>query len=510
MQSNIGINARKEVAAITDSSAVGRGDLSPVDDEVLRERLRRIDGMFHPRGIAIIGTSRRRGYFWVRLQRNFKGKLYPVNPAEGDYIKEVGLKAYPDIKDVPDPVDYAIIAVPADLVPNVLNDCAARGIKGCTVFSSGFSELGTEEGRHREGEIKRVARETGLLVIGPNCMGIYCPTSGMGFHMDLITEPGDVGFIAQSGGHAMSVTLVAYYNGVRFSKAVSYGNAAVVDSTDLIEYFTYDNETRIIAAYIEGVKDGGRFIRVLREACRRKPVIIWRGGCTESGARAAASHTGSIAGSNIIWSTVLRQCGAVEVKSFEELIDAMVMFSRSPVPQGRRIGVVSISGGQSVVLTDSCILSGLRVPELTDEASKALAPLVGEVGSSVRNPIDMAVAWYSPIGVRKVLKILDRDKSTDATLLEITPHHAATAAMEKEVEFPNKAHCRIISKFSDNKNKPLIMVISPSHKNDEAVRIREYLVGAGLPVYQNAERAARAYVHMLEYYERLKKMDGAE
>jgi acyl-CoA synthetase (NDP forming) len=294
--------------------------------------------MFYPQSHAVIGASSNLAkfggrYFNTQISYGYRGRLYPVNPQEAE-IK--GFKAYPRVGDIPGPVEFATISVPAPAVPGVLEECLARGVKAAQILSAGFGEK-DEEGKKLEENVKRIARR-GIRVIGPNCFGVYCPAGGLTIlpGENLPRESGPVAFMSQSGGYAIRVPQRAAGWGVRFSKEVSYGNAVDINECDLLEYFLEDPETKIICSYLEGVKDGRRFLSLLKKAAAIKPVIIWKGGLTEVGSRAVQSHTASLAGNESVWNTVYAQSGALRVNSLEELLDAVMAFLLMPAIRGRR------------------------------------------------------------------------------------------------------------------------------------------------------------------------------
>lgn len=260
-----------------------------------------LDFLFHPNSIAVVGVSTdttrlASGQVFLRalIDAGFKGKIYAVSRERGEIF---GFKIHPGINNIPDRVDYVISAIPAQDTPQLIIDCADKGVKAIHMFTAGFSEIADEEGEQLQSQIATMARQRGIPIIGPNCMGLYCPKTGLAFHPDMPKESGPIGFISQSGGNAILAVREAGSRGVYFSKVISYGNACDLNESDFLEYLTHDPETRIIAAYIEGVKDGARFIEALKQATKVKPVIVYKGGITESGTRAVASHTGVIAGS---------------------------------------------------------------------------------------------------------------------------------------------------------------------------------------------------------------------
>jgi acyl-CoA synthetase (NDP forming) len=285
--------------------------------------------MFYPRSVALVGVSANpAGFgatgFLMQLRRvGFPGGIYPVNPKAAEIQ---GLKTYPDLKSIPEVVDLVTVAVPAPRVPEVLEDCIAAGVKNVHIFSSGFSETGEEEGQQLETRITEIIRRGGLRVVGPNCMGIYVPASKLTAFGADPAGSGPVAFISQSGGHANFLTRYAQGLGIRFSKVISFGNACGLQALDFLEYLAEDTETKIITMYLEGIKNGNEFTRLVRAINRTKPVIVWKGGLTESGSRAVASHTGSLAGEGRVWDAFFAQTGAVRVNSLEEIVDVVMAF----------------------------------------------------------------------------------------------------------------------------------------------------------------------------------------
>ncbi|TDA33776.1 MAG: acetyl-CoA synthetase, partial [Hadesarchaea archaeon] len=306
------------------------------------------DRVFHPRGVAVVGASSnpsKFGFIFYYGLKNSGAPVYPVNPNEREVL---GDKCYPTVDAIPHQVDYAVISIPAPSVPKVIEDCGRKGVKAVSIYTAGYGEEGTEEGRRRERELAETARRSGVRVIGPNCIGIYCPKGRLSFFAGLPLLEGEVGFLSQSGGHAEELAYKAENWGVRFSKIVSFGNACDVTPEELLEYLGEDPDTRIIGMYIEGSRNGRRFFEVLRRVAARKPVVVWKGGETEAGARAVASHTGSLAGSVQVWRAALRQAGALQVEDFEEMVDVLSALRYLPLPKGRRVAVVGAGGGAGV------------------------------------------------------------------------------------------------------------------------------------------------------------------
>jgi acyl-CoA synthetase (NDP forming) len=382
-----------------------------------------IDYIFHPRSVAVVGVSPPQwgpagvgtGFLMALQDLGFEGPIYPVNPRHQEIL---GLKCYPSLLDIPGPVDHVIFSVPTRAVPQVVEDCVAKAVKSIHFFTSGFSETGEAEAAELERNIVARARGAGIRLIGPNCMGLYCPSGKIAFMPNSPVEPGPVGFLSQSGGNAGDVIFAAAPRGIRFSKIVSYGNAADINECELLEYLAEDPETEIVIAYIEGVRDGRRFFRALRRASKRKPVVVLKGGRTDAGGRAVFSHTASLAGSARVFDAALRQAGAVRVDSLDELVDMAVAFRFVGPPAGRGMGVVGPGGGFSVFAADEVNEAGLDLPDLSPAVQEELRRFTPVAGTSVRNPVDTNIIM-EPHKLTDTLRIVASDPGVDAVLFHI-------------------------------------------------------------------------------------------
>lgn len=288
--------------------------------------LRAFEPLFYPKSLAVIGASSDMTKFGniilsALIEIGFEGKIYPVN-TEGGEIN--GLKAYRSLWEVPGEVDFAVLTIPAPAVKSSLEECRRKGVKGVEILTSGFGETGTPEGRQLEEEVAGYARG-GIRILGPNCFGVYCPESGLTIlpGQNFSRQTGPIGFLSQSGGLCADLGQIAKGLGMGFSKMVSYGNGCDLAACDLLEYFFADPKTKIIAGYLEGVEEGPRFLQILKNNRGRKPVILWKAGLTGTGSRAVMSHTGSLSGAAEVWNSVLKQAGVVQVRSAEEMIDAI-------------------------------------------------------------------------------------------------------------------------------------------------------------------------------------------
>ena len=287
-----------------------------------------LDTAFNLRSVAIVGVApgeagfnTGRLFLSAILEYGFQGRIYPVHPDGGEVS---GLQVYRSIGDIPESVDYVISCIRAPLIPGLIHECAASGAKVLCLFTAGFSETGISSNQELEHKIAELARETGVRVIGPNCMGIFSPQARFSFAADFPKETGRAALICQSGGNTLYIVRAAGARNIAFGKAISYGNASDIDETDLIDYFHHDDGIDMVAIYIEGVKDGTHFHRALRELAAKKPVVVLKGGRTPHGAGAAASHTASLAGSDEVWSQILRRSGAIQVDTLDEMVDVLV------------------------------------------------------------------------------------------------------------------------------------------------------------------------------------------
>jgi len=404
-----------------------------------------LERIFHPKSLSIVGASSREGsfgrMFLEGLIRIGFREIYPVHPRETELL---GLKAYPSMKDIPHDVDIAVLMTPPDRTLQVVQDCAEKGTKGIIVFTAGFGEKGAE-GKKIEQQICTVARSKGIRVIGPNSIGIYCPTSKLltfpqGLMHGITTEGGPVGSFSHSGSFVDYLTHILTKKGIRFSKVVSCGNECDLNAVDFLEYFGQDRETKIIISYLEGIKDGRRFFELAREISKEKPIIVWKGGATEFGARAAMSHTGALAGAKYVWEAMFEQAGIISVRGFEEIVDCLFCLYYLPLPKGNRIAVVAGMGGTNVGTTDNCVELGLEMARLSDTTLERLTQLLPPVGTNVGNPADIGVATLvAPNLYGETLKILNEDDDVDMLLAISDPGRPCTQSIvqaAKAIEKP--------------------------------------------------------------------------
>ncbi|MBM2827032.1 MAG: hypothetical protein HW403_1096, partial [Dehalococcoidia bacterium] len=371
-----------------------------------------------------------------------------------------------------------------------------------TLYTSGFAETGTDEGRRLQTVVTEMAKEGDLNLVGPNCMGIYNPKLGLRFGGEqAIGEDatGGVAFISQSGSQGSGFSIEANRDGIGISKVVSFGNGVVLDNYDYLEYFADDPDTKVIAMYVEGTRNGRRFFQTLREVAKRKPVIIWKGGITEESARAASSHSGSLAIPSAIWDAMLKQCNVVNVHGMAETIDAVkaILFS-PPISTPPRMGLIAASGGHSVEISDAFSLEGLKVPRLSEESYEKLESFYSVVGGSFRNPIEGGGNWRREETAGQVLNILEQDPNVDAVVMELGAGgfgRADPGAILQRVE--------TIVRYKEKMTKPFWAVLGGDAMRGDPERMREAsrkLQEGGIPVFQTFVRAAGAMRKLLDYY----------
>ena len=469
-----------------------------------------IEAIFHPRAIAVVGASANPdtpGYDYVRSLQDFgfRGRIYPVNPRADEIL---GLRVYRSLRDISGEVDYVISCIPADHVIELIGDCAARGVKALQLFTGRFAETGRPEAVVLEREVLAKARAGGVRLIGPNCMGLLYPAEGISFRADMSRQSGTVGFLSQSGNLLFELTHYGEPRGLRFSKAISYGNALDLDESDFLGYFGQDAETRVVGAYLEGVRDartgrpsGGRFLAALREAAARKPVVLLKGGRTSAGTRAAASHTAALAGTGDVWKAAALQAGALWVDTVEERIDMLLACDRMQPGSGRRLGMVGAGGGRSVLTADLCEELGLRVPPLPADVEQKIAAKAPDLAGWVTNPVDQSILAGSGLGGGQVLEWLDESPEIDLLLANM---NEAWAFGRPNAEAILQRVAERFAQVAEQTSKPFAVVLGPSDYVEEDRRalvsaLRDRLVAAGIALYPSVERAVRALAAYAAY-----------
>ena len=473
-------------------------------------KLAELHKAFYPDSVAVIGAysddkkERDRWTGWL-LNLGFKGKIYPINPRAKQIL---GFDAFPSVKDVPGSIDYAIIAVPRAAVPASLKDCIDKGIKLVHIFTAGFAETGEAKDIALQKEIEGMIRNSDTRVIGPNCMGAYCPAGGVGFGgkfgSGAAQEAGSISALSQSGSGMDSLFIPGILvRGLRFSKLVSLGNCIDLGMEDFLEYLAEDNETKYVFCYIEGIKDGRRFFAAVKKCSERKPVIILKGGMTAAGARAASSHTAALAGSAQVWETLYRQARVVKVYSFEEAVDQLMALVRLGKIRGPRVAIVGRGGGPAVANTDICERAGLSVPLLTAETKRKILELLPAEGSGLSNPVEVGISGRGKLSehYEDVLRLVAHDPNIDFMLIRINIEVVARVVEVGDEQI--KEYVDIWAKAANTLPKPLAVVFDRGEYWEPiqlAYRMREACSKAGVASFPSIESATKAISKSFQYY----------
>jgi acyl-CoA synthetase (NDP forming) len=449
-----------------------------------------LDKILKPSSIAVVGASTdpfKWGYMLLNAikQSGFEGSIYPINPRAEEIL---GMKCYQNVRDVPNKIDMALIVVPARFVPSIFQDLADIGTKGAVVITSGFSEAG-QEGRKLIAEAIEIAKGN-TRFIGPNCMGVTSSESKLSALMiPFLHERGDVAFISQSGGYGLQLYIRASAMGVGIGKFVSSGNESDLKGWNYLEYFGQDDDTKIISMYIEGLKNGRKWYEAAKEVTKKKPIVAIKVGVTEEGSKAAASHTGSIAGSDKVYDAAFKQAGVIRAYDSAEMFDFVKGLLYSPLPKGKNIGIVSNSGGVAVETADRLIQNGLKVPVFDKEAQSEIEALIPAFGNA-KNPVDLTAT----LNMNSFLNV------PDIVLKQPEIHGMITISLGTSIiktMFPDVADEDLVGMYQwingtllktyKKYDKPVI-VIDPSA--DVAGESAKILEAESVPVYTTPERAA--------------------
>ncbi|MBN1366864.1 MAG: acetate--CoA ligase family protein, partial [Dehalococcoidales bacterium] len=421
-----------------------------------------------------------------------------------------GFKIYHSVLDIPEDIDLVSICVPARFVPDALRDCVKKKVKAAIILSSGFSEAG-EEGSKLEAEIVKIAKE-GIRIIGPNCFGTYCPRGGITIvpGASFPKQGGKTALIAQSGSLTENIIYRSFGEGIRYSKVASYGNACNVNEADLLEYLSNDEDTGIITSYLEGVKDGRRFFELARKNAMKKPLIIWKVGLTQSGAAAAASHTGSLAGGPEVWDTFFRQTGAIKVGTLEEMTDTAIGFSCIPRGCGPRVVIVSGGGSGAVIGADACESVGMALPPLPPETEAKLKTLLPAAGTTTKNPLDIGNPHPPLKLLESVLEAVAASDQTDVIVIRrllfsalASAIFSGTTAISPEEQ---QGFMDVPVNVSKKYNKPIVIIMPDEFSGVDNIdveadrrKVRDYFFAHNIPVYPSEYRAFTALASLTRF-----------
>jgi acetyltransferase len=454
--------------------------------DILRPRHQPLDVFFEPESVALIGATETansvgRTVLWNLISSPFGGTVYPVNPKRASVL---GIKAYPNVAAVPERVELAVITTPAKIVPGVIRECAEAGIRAAIVISAGFKELGPE-GQILESQVLEEARRVNMRIIGPNCLGLMSPLTGLNATFArAMARPGNVGFISQSGALCTAVLDWSLHEQVGFSAFVSIGSMSDVGWGDLIDYLGNDPRTRSILIYMETIGNAHAFLSAAREVALSKPIIVIKPGRSEAAAKAAASHTGSLTGSDEVLDAAFRRSGVLRVNNIADLFYMAEVLARQPRPSGPRMTIVTNAGGPAVLATDALVMSGAGVAELSTETLEALNKILPAAWSH-NNPIDI-LGDAEPERYAKALDIAAKDPNSDGLLVILTPQAMTDPTKTAECLRP----------YAHIEGKP---VIASWMGGSEVAAGEEILNRAGIPTFPYPDTAARAFNYMWKY-----------
>ncbi|VVB76998.1 Acetate--CoA ligase [ADP-forming] II subunit alpha [uncultured archaeon] len=446
--------------------------------------------MLKPKSVAIIGASRnpdKVGHIILQnyLSAGYSGKLYPINPNADEIL---GLRAYKSVLDIKrDSIDLAVVAIPAELTPQALNDCGKAGIRNVVVVSGGFAEVGNGA---LQDKLKDICDKYGIAMIGPNCLGLMDTRS----RIDTLFLPsykisrpfiGRVSFVSQSGAVGSTILDIISSEGIGLSKFISYGNAVCVDEVDILEYLMADDETDVIVMYIEGIKRGKEFVEVARKLGKKKPVVILKAGRTDAGVTAAHSHTAALAGNYATQEAIFRQFGFTVAKDLDELLDYAKIFASDPEPKGNRVSIITNGGGTGVLTTDAVASSrSLVLSQLANETRAALAKTMPAL-VNVTNPLDLAGdADAKRYG--DALTAVSADENTDILIV---------IALFQTPGADSKVAAELVHQKGDM-DKPMVVI---SVGSDYTGLHKKILESGGVPVYESPSAAAKALEALFEY-----------
>jgi acetyltransferase len=459
-----------------------------------RHRGDQLDVFFHPKNVAVIGATETPGSVGRSILSNliaspFGGPVFPVNPKRSSVL---GIKAYKSIADVPEQVDLAVVVTPASSVPGVIHECADADINGAVVISAGFKEAG-EEGQRLEAQLLKEAQAANIRIIGPNCLGVMCPISGLNATFaSAVARPGSVGFLSQSGALCTAVLDWSFRENVGFSAFFSIGSMVDVGWGDLIDYLGADPHTKSIVIYMESVGNARAFLSAAREVALSKPVIVIKAGRSAAAAKAAASHTGALTGSDEVLEAAFRRCGVLRVERISDLFYMADVLGKQPRPRGPRLTILTNAGGPGVLATDSLMAEGGELAELSADTITQLSTFLPAHWSHA-NPVDI-LGDAGPDRYSKAIEVVSKDPASDGLLVVMTPQ-----AMTHPTQLAEKLkeHAKLPS------GKP---ILASWMGGVEVAAGDEILARAGIPSFPFPDTAARAFQYMWKYSENLRAL----
>ena len=446
-----------------------------------------LDKFFNPKSVAIVGASRQKGKVGYEIlhsmiEAGFPGSIYPVN-SQADEVE--GLKCYPSLTSIGQVPDLAVVVVPAKVVAAVIQECATLGIKAVVVITAGFKEIG-EEGRKLEQQILQIARQAGIRIIGPNCLGLIVPANKLNASFGgTLPAVGSTGYLSQSGALLAAILDMANANGIGFSKLVSIGNKADIDELDIIDALAEDKDTKVIAGYLENITDGSAFVSQAERISQKKPILLMKAGVTAAGAKAASSHTGSLAGSETAYEAVFERAGVIRCFSLKSQFDFAQGFAYQPLPKGNSVAVITNAGGAGIMAADAIEKLHLTFAKLSDETKKRLAEKL-PAAANLQNPIDV-LGDAMPDRYEFALNVVLDDPNVNSVLILLTPQAMTDATGTAKV---------IVDIVKKKPDKPVFAAFLGAGKVTEANSV---LRQGKVPPYDSPESAALTIKVMNEY-----------
>jgi acyl-CoA synthetase (NDP forming) len=463
-----------------------------------------LDEIFSPRGVAVVGASAKNLAFaeivlHSLIEAEFPA-IYPVNPK---YDEVLGLKCYPSLLDIPGVVDHVVVNIPAESALPLLDECAEKPVKSVHFFTAGFGESGIRERADLETKMLEKAKAGGFRIIGPNCVGLFVPKSRLVNVFGMPMDPGPIGFLSQSGGHAQNLPFYSGPRGLRFSKVISYGNALDVNEIELLQYFTQDDDTKIIAAYIEGVRDAENFRKTLTDTASKKPVVLYKGGRTEAGKRTAYGHTASMTSSVEVFDAMCRQAGVMTVNNIDEMIDVLVTLCfANPIPEGNNIALIGAGGGPSVLAGDEMEKEGLHFPNFSPAVKDELLRHLPLAGSIFSNPLDTP-NLATPDAIATAMNILGKVPEIHMLAYHLGFHPIGSWGFNRfSTETFYKPVIDAMTKARQETGKPVLMALRPPW---DLSGMKEFLIvqkaceDAGIPVYHSLGSLAKAISKVINW-----------
>ncbi|MCH2525224.1 MAG: CoA-binding protein [Dehalococcoidia bacterium] len=470
-----------------------------VDDTKWQDVLTKLKRGITPRNVAVVGAARHNEFRWIQSHlpfHNNNGKVFHVNLNEDEWpgAEELGVQNFHRLVDIEEPIDYVTISVPRKFVPLVVQDCIEKGVSLVHIYTAGFEESGEEEGIALDRQISSMARQSGTLIMGPNCMGLFNPAVGIRQSPNqYYGETGNFGYISQSGSMASAIAVEANSHGIKMTNCISMGNGMILDLPDYIEYFLDDQNTKVVGMYIEGLRDPDRFFKVLKKASASKPMLVWKVGLTEDSARATEAHTGTSFIREDVWHKLLARCGAIGINSQDEMVDTVKAISLLPEPTGYNVGLYAVTGGHSTDMANVFSKNGFKIPALTESSYEELRSFYNMIGGNYVNPIQQA----PPEHFERIAQILSKDGNIDIVALEMQAQQ-----LVKDKDFL-KDRVRILKEARDVSNKPVVACIAdgyPRMDQKDLEFITKSFADENIVAFYSFRSAAEALKNLADYY----------